>query len=116
MGEVGRENRGRGVEWASMALSSRLHSRRRVTLIFTRVSLIDGRRARKMSEVSLTKRKEKCENCTKQVTKPPFGSTSTTWGSCTENICSVYAFSATRSRVRMVPTHIRRRRRKLMDR
>lgn len=36
------------------------------------VTLADRWRAKKMSEVSLTKRKEKCENCTKQVNNLPL--------------------------------------------
>lgn len=104
-----------GWRWAWQHGSPHRHARAHDIPIFP-VSLRSVRwRARTMSEVSVTKRKEKCENCTKQVNNLPFGSAFGTWRSCTDKTCFIYPFSAARNRVRTVPTRTKRRR-KSMDR
>lgn len=72
-----------------------------------------GSRARKMSEVSVTKRKEKCENCTKQVSNLPLDLRWRREGHALIILVVIYPFSATRNRVRMVPTHTQRRRKSM---
>lgn len=61
-----------------------------------------------MSDVSIAKRKEKCENCTKQVSVCICVSSTLFYVLNLSNFFSLLPHSATRNRVTMVPTPTRR--------